>query len=75
MEGQLILEKSQEVSVTSDCYLLQDIALGVSVVGLVTLLIIFKIHKSRSKREMEELSSRFSELRAMENDFEGTQQK
>jgi hypothetical protein len=53
--------------------LLKDVALAGLLIILVTVLIVFKTHKNRSKRQMEELSSRLSKLRDMETDFEGVQ--
>lgn len=53
---------------------LKDIALAGLAVMLVTVLIIFKTHKSRSKKQMEELSSRLNKLQDMEIDFAGVEQ-
>lgn len=55
--------------------ILKDIVLACLLVILITVLIVFKTHKNRSKKQMEELSTRLSKLRDMETDFEGVQQK
>jgi hypothetical protein len=55
--------------------LLKDIVLAGLLAILVTVLILFKTHKNRSKKQMEELSTRLCKLHDMETDFEGVQQK
>ena len=55
--------------------LLKDIALACLLAILITVLIFFKTHRSRSKKQMDELSTRLSKLRDMETDFEGVEQK
>ncbi|KAH7731501.1 Protein STIM-1 c [Aphelenchoides avenae] len=54
---------------------LKDIALAALAIGLVSVLILFKAHRNRSRRKMEELASRLSELATMETDFAGAQKR
>lgn len=54
---------------------LKDIALAALVVLLVSVLVLFKAHRNRSTRKMEELASRLSELASMETDFAGAQRR
>lgn len=54
---------------------LKDIALAALAIGLVSVLILFKAHRNRSRRKMEELASRLSELATMETDFAGAQRR
>ncbi|TKR67664.1 hypothetical protein L596_023780 [Steinernema carpocapsae] len=54
---------------------MKDAMLAVLTVGLVTILIVFKKHKSRSKLQMTELSTKLTQLKDMENDFQGMQQR
>jgi hypothetical protein len=53
----------------------KDVALALLLVGLVTVLVVFKVHKSRSKHELEQLSSKMHELKSLEDDFQGMQEK
>lgn len=54
---------------------IKDIALAALLLLLVCVLIVFKTHKNNSKRQMAELTSKLSELKTMENDFEGAEQR
>jgi stromal interaction molecule 1 len=54
---------------------IKDIALASLAVVLVSVLVLFTTHKNRSKRKMEELATRLSELSTMENDFAGAQKR
>ncbi|KAK0418251.1 hypothetical protein QR680_013457 [Steinernema hermaphroditum] len=53
----------------------KDILLAVLTVVLVTILVVFKKHKSRSKLQMTELSTKLTQLKDMESDFQGMQQR
>uniref|UniRef100_A0A914V0N3 SAM domain-containing protein n=1 Tax=Plectus sambesii TaxID=2011161 RepID=A0A914V0N3_9BILA len=53
----------------------KDVALALLLIGLVTVLVIFKVHKSRSKQELEQLSSKMHELKSLEDNFQGMQEK
>uniref|UniRef100_A0A914CUF7 SAM domain-containing protein n=1 Tax=Acrobeloides nanus TaxID=290746 RepID=A0A914CUF7_9BILA len=54
---------------------LKDYALALLLVILVSVLIIFKMHRNKAHRRMEELSSMLSELKSMENDFAGAEKR
>jgi stromal interaction molecule 1 len=54
---------------------LKDYALALLLVILVSVLIIFKMHRNKAQRRMEELSSMLSELKTMENDFAGAEKR
>lgn len=53
----------------------KDFALAALLILLVCVLIVFKTHKNSSKRQMAELTAKLSELKTMENDFEGAEQR
>ncbi|KAL3090230.1 hypothetical protein niasHS_006682 [Heterodera schachtii] len=53
----------------------KDIALAGLLGLLVAVLVIFKKHKNRSKKQMEELSTVLNKLRDMETDFAGVQNR
>lgn len=53
----------------------KDIALALLLVGLVTVLVVFKVHKTRSKRELEQLSTKMHELKSLEDNLQGMQEK
>lgn len=54
---------------------LKDYALALLLVVLISVLILFKLHRNKAERRMNELSSMLSELKTMETDFEGAQKK
>lgn len=54
---------------------LKDYALALLLVILISVLILFKNQQHRARRQMEELSSKLSDLQSMESDFEGAQKK
>lgn len=53
----------------------KDIALAALLIVLITVLIVFNTHKAQAKLQMQELSTALSELKNMETDFEGAQEK
>lgn len=54
---------------------LKDVALAALVILLITVLIFFRNFRTRSERQKAELTSMLSELKSMENDFKGAEQK
>ncbi|VDN53628.1 unnamed protein product [Dracunculus medinensis] len=54
---------------------LKDIALSILLVVLAIVLVIFNKHRARSKYEVDQLTSKLSQLKIMKSDFEDTQQR
>ncbi|OZC09645.1 hypothetical protein X798_03339, partial [Onchocerca flexuosa] len=54
---------------------LKDIVLSILVIVLVTVLFVLKMQRTRSRMQMEQLTSKLSQLRSMQNNFEDIQRK
>ncbi|KAM3723527.1 Stromal interaction molecule [Dirofilaria immitis] len=54
---------------------LKDIALSILVIVLFTVLFVLKMQRTRSHMQMEQLTAKLSQLRAMQSHFEDIQQK
>lgn len=54
---------------------IKDYALALLLGILVSVLILFKIHRNKAQQRMEELSTMLSELKSMETEFEGAQKR
>uniref|UniRef100_A0A1I8AAN1 SAM domain-containing protein n=1 Tax=Steinernema glaseri TaxID=37863 RepID=A0A1I8AAN1_9BILA len=53
----------------------KDILLAILTVVLITILVVFKKHRNRSNIQMTELSTKLTQLKDMESDFQGMQQR
>ncbi|VDN03286.1 unnamed protein product [Thelazia callipaeda] len=54
---------------------LKDIALSFLMIVLITVLFVFKMQRTRSQLQMDQLTMKLSELKSMQSDFEDEQQK
>uniref|UniRef100_A0A915AJF2 SAM domain-containing protein n=2 Tax=Parascaris univalens TaxID=6257 RepID=A0A915AJF2_PARUN len=54
---------------------MKDIALSILLCVLIAVLVLYKRQRSRSRNEMEQLTSKLRQLKSMESDFEDVQQK